>query len=1100
MLLVGLIAAFLVNRLLSKGAPADEDQDGGAKEIDQMFSEARRRLADSGIKVGKQPLILLLGAEGSAKTTLMEQCGVEAELLAGGVYRDEAILPTESVNVWFGDETAFVEAGGNLLRDQNRWSRLLRHLRPHRMAAVLGRRRQAPRAAVVCFPCDQLLHAGRSESVPAAARELRERLLEASTRLGIRLPVYVVFSKADRLPYFEDFVRGMPGAARQVLGATLPFRRDGQRTVYAEEESERLLDSYGAMSASLSLRRVELLSQQADDSNRAGIYEFPREFGKVRDLVVQFLVELCRPSQLSVSPFLRGFYFTGVRPVIIDDAAAVAPALDHPDDAAPVGATMIFDRDTLDTQAAAVAPGPGTRRVPEWVFVNRLFRSVFLDDEVAQGIAGGGSHVNFLRRGLLGAAIAVAGVLTLGTTVSFFQNRSLTRQVYEGMEGVGPLAAASSGSLSQIELNQLDALRAKLERLREYEEEGPPLKLRWGLYGGSQLLEPARDIYFAGYRPILHEPVWYPLSAYLERLPETPDASSDYLSTYSSLKAYLVMASYPDSSRHEFMVPVLESYWRGRHPDASEDTEIRGSVRKQFTFYADELPYGNPYSLYSDTSIVIGARRYLGNFQEASHFYPMMIAQASSQADAIRLERAVPDTRGLIRNEYEVPGGFTQPGWDFVRRRLDNVADLAGEEWVTGGRRPSPAELDTLAIRLGEMYEADYVGHWEQFLESASYEGFGSVRQAARSLEELSGNRSPLLQMFYLVSENTSVNSDTITNFFQPVHSVMPPDTSEESIRFVVESNATWITDLSRLQSSMERVADDPGSPDQELIESVNSDADRVEETANQISLGFEAGGRTVGQKVKGLLEAPAKSARRRVSGLAAGEVNGAGRAFCGSFNDLTSKYPFNPRASTDATLDEVDEIFKPGESALWTFYDDALADLVSREGSRYRERSGAPLSVDGTFLRFFNRAMRISEALYEGGAAPAVDLLIRLRTSELIPVLRIRIDTRDAEFRQDFSQETPFRWDAEGASAARITGFIGGEEEILVSAEGPWALFRVLQDADWDDQGGGRYVLVWDIPEHGAKFEGILRLSGNNPIFKAGFFDGLSCPQPVAR
>jgi type VI secretion system protein ImpL len=802
---------------------------------------------------------------------------------------------------------------------------------------------------------------------------------------------------------------------------------------------------------------------------------------------------------LSVSPVLRGFYFTGVRPVVIDDAAALAATPDHPDDAAPVGATMIFDQDTLQEQAAAAPPAPGGRRVPEWIFVLRLFRRVFLNDEVAKGIAGGGSHVDFLRRGLLGAAIALAGVLILGTTVSFFQNRNLTKQMYEGMEGALPLANASGGSLSPIELANLDALRVQLARLRSYEQEGPPLKLRWGLYRGTDLFEPGRRVYFAGYEPLMHDPVWYPLSSYLERLPEMPDASSDYLTTYSSLKAYLVMSSYPDSSRSTFMMPVLDRYWFARHPEALEDTEIRGRVRQQLEFYADELPYDNPYALYQDSSVVSKARRYLGNFREAEHFYPMMVAQASEQASNVLLERAVPDSRGVIRNPYEVPGAYTQDGWEDVRRTLENVADLAGEEWVTGGRRPSQAELDTLANSLRDMYEADYVAHWEQFLASATYDGFSSVRQAARSLDELSGSHSPLLQMLYLVSANTSVDSDSIAEVFQPVRAVMPQDTSDEAPRFVVEANQPYVTDLARLQSSVERVAESRGSPDRELIESVNGDADRVEETANQLSLRFETGGR-VRQNVRELLDAPARRSKRLVSGLPAAEVNGAGRAFCTAFNTLASKYPFNPRASSDATLDEVDAILKPGESALWTFYDEALADLVAREGSRYRERSGAPFRVDGEFLRFFNRAMRISEALYEEGPAPAVDLLIRLRTSALIPVLRIRIDTGDAEFRQDFSQEAQFRWDADGASTARITGFIGGEEEDLVSAEGPWALFRVLQRADWRNEGGGRYVLVWDVPEHGARFEGILRLSSSSPIFEVGFFDGLTCPQPVAR
>jgi type VI secretion system protein ImpL len=41
---------------------------------------------------------------------------------------------------------------------------------------------------------------------------------------------------------------------------------------------------------------------------------------------VQFLVDLCQHSQLTLGPFLRGFYFTGVRPIVINEVAPVAAA------------------------------------------------------------------------------------------------------------------------------------------------------------------------------------------------------------------------------------------------------------------------------------------------------------------------------------------------------------------------------------------------------------------------------------------------------------------------------------------------------------------------------------------------------------------------------------------------------------------------------------------------------------------------------------------------------------------------------------------------------------------------------------------------------
>ena len=40
----------------------------------------------------------------------------------------------------------------------------------------------------------------------------------------------------------------------------------------------------------------------------------------------RYLVELCRPSQITVGPFLRGFYFSGVRPIMVNEVAPAGPA------------------------------------------------------------------------------------------------------------------------------------------------------------------------------------------------------------------------------------------------------------------------------------------------------------------------------------------------------------------------------------------------------------------------------------------------------------------------------------------------------------------------------------------------------------------------------------------------------------------------------------------------------------------------------------------------------------------------------------------------------------------------------------------------------
>ena len=64
-----------------------------------------------------------------------------------------------------------------------------------------------------------------------------------------------------------------------------------------------------------------MLDRENDPANVTGVYEFPREFGKLRKNLNQYLVELCKPSQLSANPYLRGFYFTGIRARIVERAS-----------------------------------------------------------------------------------------------------------------------------------------------------------------------------------------------------------------------------------------------------------------------------------------------------------------------------------------------------------------------------------------------------------------------------------------------------------------------------------------------------------------------------------------------------------------------------------------------------------------------------------------------------------------------------------------------------------------------------------------------------------------------------------------------------------
>jgi type VI secretion system protein ImpL len=1086
LLLLGLIAGLLIFLLMraraKKKLPADGAANAGPDDLDLAVAAARSRLASarkgSAAKLGQLPLVLFLGPNGSTKTTAIVNSGLDPELLAGEVHRGDTVVSTGALNLWYAQDLVLVEAGGGLLQEPDRWAKLTRHLRPSRWSAALARKPQAPRAAVVCFPCDELVKPGNSEAVPAAARTLRARLAELSEHLGIRLPVYVLFTKADQIPYFQDYVRSFSREeAQQVLGSTLTVPEVAAPGTYAERESKRLGDAFRGLFQSLALRRLDVLPRENVEKVKGGAYEFPREFRKISDLATQFLVELCKPSQLGVSPFLRGFYFTGVRPVVVSDTATDAPSASlAANPASPqiaLGATSVFSLQQAQQQmqqaqqAAAQSAAPGTRRVPEWVFLKRVFRDVLLQDQVARIITGGGTRVNVLRRTLIGAAAAFFLLLSVGFTVSYFNNRALERDALAAAHGVERLAYTDFEAPSMEVLQRLDALREQTARVGVLERSGRPWRLAWGLYTGSSLYPHLRHLYFDRFERLLWGETRTSLLASMRGLPESPNETSEYGTVYNTLKAHLITTSHPHESTVEFLSPVLMNYWYAGRGLEGERLEL---ARRNFDFYAYELPFGNPYREPPSEAVVTQTRGFLHKFADSDRLYQVLLTEAGRVAEPIRFGRVFPGAEAVVRNPYEVPGAFTEAGWTAVNASLQDVDRLfARERWVIGERAVTPEDRAKLAQQLRARYVADYVRHWREFLRSASVASGGGFPEIAQRLERLSSNQPPLMQMFALVSQHTTVDTTEIVRVFQPVHQVVPPGTSE---RFVGDSNAAYIQSLGSLHSALAAALAQPRQTQAQALSQAGSNVQQVEGEVRNLAQRFsiEGAAREVGDRVQQLMRAPLSGLEvgitTAVTGEGAAMLNEKGESFCGQLRPVLGKYPFNPAASAQATIDDVMGAFQPGSSTLWAFHDDALTELLVRRGLGYGPRVGATPQPTAAFLEFFNRASGVSRAMFdESGAGPEVVFSLRPQTSDEIPEITVSLDGQSKTYTRTDAAFQTFVWDAARARGMRITGRINGVETLLVESPGMWGVFRVFQQAQWSQPDGNRYTVQWSLP-----------------------------------
>ena len=293
-----------------------------------MLNDANRKLrtAQQGAKTLESlPLLYILGDSGTAKTTTVLRSGLDPELLAGTATLEADQVSTGVLNLWFTKAAALLEVGTSVRQNNALLGRLVHRTRARAYRSAFGSG-AAPRAVVVCVSADQLLVADAGQSLMASARATgrataRDQPPARHAGAGVRHR----HQARSRSPLRR--VRAQPFRWRSAPGpglAPAPQRSLGRRLRRAglAHCSPGCSTAWSTSSANSAWRCSTAKTMPA---NVAGVYEFPREFGKLRKNLNQYLVEVCKPSQLSANPYLRGFYFTGIRARIVERAVS-APA------------------------------------------------------------------------------------------------------------------------------------------------------------------------------------------------------------------------------------------------------------------------------------------------------------------------------------------------------------------------------------------------------------------------------------------------------------------------------------------------------------------------------------------------------------------------------------------------------------------------------------------------------------------------------------------------------------------------------------------------------------------------------------------------------
>jgi len=781
-----------------------------------------------------------------------------------------------------------------------------------------------------------------------------------------------------------------------------------------------------------------------------------------------------------------------VRPIVIDDVIAATPneyALSAEPDA---GATRIFNAGSRGPQPVAQRVA-GSRKVPQWVFLTQFFNGVLLKDQVAFRASGFSTRVSALRRVALALAAAIGLLFAIFFSVSFIQNRALENELASAAREI-PTVHPSGGQLVLAsDLQHLERLRSVVVRLRNYEENGPPWHMRWGLYVGSDLFPGARRLYFQRFDEMLFRQTQGNIVNALRTLKDKPGAGDNYDKPYSELKAYLITTSNPDKSTVDFLSPVLLAHWtNGR----DVDPERADLAHKQFDFYSSELLQGNPFSSQNDPRLIAQARNYLVQFQAIELYYRPLLAEAEKHAPAVSFNDQFKDSASVLLSNYRVRGAFTQSGSAFMKDALRQPNRyVSGEAWVLG---PIAQQLDpsALAQKLSERYTQDYLAEWRNVVQKAEVRKYasGDLSDADAKLGKLTSPTSPLLEFFWFVSENTNVDNPAIKDTFQPATTVVPPGPPD---KYRLPSNEGYIAALSGLQAAISTLEKSPSISDPSATKPVLDAAGEAHKAVNKLAGSFRVdpeGG--VEKSVQQLLEQPITYAEDLVGHESVDKVNRAGAGFCAQFGHLSGKFPFNPNATAEISIAQLDQLLKPNTGALWTFYSSTLAPLLVKDGPRYTVVPGA-IQVSPHFLEFFNRAVSLSDALYPSGSAtPHLAFTLKALPSNLEGfVLKIGNDTLTTA-----DPAKTFYWTGAGENV-EVTSKGGDAVE---TDQGTWGVFRFMMsahwtgaDLEWISQSNGRNVLLPNGKLKSFRYE--LQVPGANPL-RPGELSSLHCVPQVAH
>lgn len=1038
------------------------------KDLISRFRDARRVLTQSSLYAGHRgraseqlPWYLLIGPQGSGKTSLLDFSGLDFPLnkVERKLTRDTA--GSRNCDWYFSNQAVLLDTAGRYFSqtqpqvDAGGWMTLLKLLRQRRRARPLN-------GVLVTLPVEVLL--GTDElQIEALATTVRRRLQEVHRHLQIDVPVYLVLSKADAVPGFDEFFDQLSREeTEQVLGTTFRAGQNGS-------DVGLLKEAFDALLARLSSQVLGRLHHERGTRRRGLILEFPQQLGGIGHNLCLFVELAFAGNRYQRAAQLRGYYLTR--------AAHLSPA--------PEADPAIGD---------AQAGGSGSRlpllQAGRARFIHDLLGGViFPESELATLDKDAQRHLRWGQRACYAAAAVVLALCGTLWASGFSGN-------HERLERIRSLAAQLIQQRSALEprddlLAMLAPLNTAFEATRVFHADDRWLDAHSGLYQGKATNEVLNQVYAAE----LQRQLLPRLARQLEAQIKASLADREQL--LASLRAYL-MLNLTEHRDRAWLQEWIATDWALRF---AGQEQVQGELNGHLQRLLDQ-PFVQPV----DEALVAQARQVLRGESLANVVYRMLRNQARSSPD-YRLVQHLASGQGTLFSgtDYVIPGLYTRQGYQqfLVARGSGAVTDILRDNWVLGESGSlSPLALRGLLVELEQLYFRDYANHWSEALGQVALQPFENARQGAAQMAALTAANSGLLQLLVEVREHTRFTlpapspeaktdaPDQAATANAGVGKLASAAAAQASQALAAAVPDTAKRALQRRFEPLHRLLDDDNGPAADLIP--------VLQALNDVQQQIAALGRS-GQPELAAFE----MARSRMSGQrdAYSQLRSStGRLpqpVSGWFNTLAEdswafvlqetyrhlnqryqdevygfygqaldkRYPFHAHSSSDVALNDFREFFK-AQGIADRFFDTYIKPFVTGEPGRYRLRSvdGFGLPMSHAWLEQMSTVHVVRKSFFAHGPdEPQVQFKLEPYTLDpAVSRAEFRLGDQVIEYRHGPVLATPFKWPTEvdDGRAALVLDRIEGRPVGIEKQTGPWSLFRLLDLMDTEYL-QGRDVLV---------------------------------------